>query len=86
VRILALLVAGSFLLGSLAGESPGQADGGSCASWDVREVCCPAGCAARSGRKWSRADEVLRACMRGIGCSPGEVSGATVFIRCDCSI
>lgn len=55
-----------------------------CASWDVKEACCPAGCAAKNGRMWSKADEILRGCMRGLGCGDSEVKGATVFMKCDC--
>jgi hypothetical protein len=55
-----------------------------CASWDVREACCPAGCAAKNGTMWSKADDILRGCMRGLGCSESEVKGASVFMKCDC--
>lgn len=55
-----------------------------CASWDVRAACCPAGCAAKNGTMWPKADEILRGCMRGLGCNEGEVKGATVFMKCDC--
>lgn len=56
----------------------------SCASWDVREVCCPAGCAAKKGTQWPRADAILRACMAGLGCTESQTKGATVFMKCDC--
>lgn len=55
-----------------------------CAPWDVRETCCAAGCAAKNGPQWPKADEILRGCMRGLGCSESEVRGASVFMRCDC--
>lgn len=56
----------------------------SCASWDVREVCCPAGCAAKKGTNWPKADAILRACMAGLGCSESDTKSATVFMKCDC--
>jgi hypothetical protein len=55
-----------------------------CSSWDVKDSCCPAGCAAKKGSNWSKADDIFRGCMRGLGCSEDDVKGATVFIRCDC--
>lgn len=55
-----------------------------CASWDIVENCCPAGCAAQKGSQWPRADDILRGCMRGLGCSEDDVKNATVFIKCDC--
>lgn len=56
-----------------------------CASWDIKELCCPAGCAARKSKShWAKADDILQACMRGIGCTEGESKNASVFMRCDC--
>ena len=55
-----------------------------CASWDVEENCCPAGCAAKNGSQWAKADDILRGCMRGLGCNEDDIQGATVFMRCDC--
>jgi hypothetical protein len=55
-----------------------------CASWDIKENCCPAGCAAKKGSQWSKADDILRGCMRGLGCGDSDVKGATVFMKCDC--
>jgi hypothetical protein len=55
-----------------------------CTSWDIKENCCPAGCAAKKGSNWPKADDILRGCMRGLGCSEDEVKGATVFMKCDC--
>jgi hypothetical protein len=55
-----------------------------CASWDIKDNCCPAGCAAKNGTNWSKADSILQGCMRGLGCSESDVKGATVFMKCDC--
>ncbi len=55
-----------------------------CASWDIKDSCCPAGCAAKKGTNWAKADDILRGCMRGLGCNEGDVKGATVFMKCDC--
>lgn len=55
-----------------------------CFSSDVQAMCCPAACAAKKGKQWHNADEILRGCMRGMGCSESSVDGATVFLRCDC--
>jgi hypothetical protein len=54
-----------------------------CASWDIKASCCPAGCAAKNGSNWSKADEILRGCMRGMGCAENDAKGATVFLKCD---
>jgi hypothetical protein len=54
-----------------------------CFSSDVRQLCCPSACAVKRSPRWSGADEVLRACMVGIGCK-SEVRGATVGMRCEC--
>jgi hypothetical protein len=56
-----------------------------CASWDVKDACCPAGCAAKNGTLWPKADDILRGCMRGLGCNEADVKSATVFMKCDCS-
>jgi len=55
-----------------------------CTSWDVKDNCCPAGCAAKNGTQWSKADQILRACMKGLGCSDSDSKSATVFMKCDC--
>jgi hypothetical protein len=55
-----------------------------CFSSDVKAICCPAACAAKASSKWQQADEVLRGCMKGLGCSDGSTKSATVFMRCDC--
>jgi hypothetical protein len=55
-----------------------------CAIWDIKENCCPAGCAAKKGTNWSKADEILQGCMRGLGCSDSDTKGATVNMKCDC--
>jgi hypothetical protein len=57
-----------------------------CFASDVRATCCPAACAAKHGRQWPKADEILRGCMRGLGCNDATVEGATVGMRCDCSV
>jgi hypothetical protein len=63
--------------------SPREALAG-CTSWDVKDNCCPAGCAAKKGTNWSKADDIFRGCMRGLGCGESDVKGATVFMKCDC--
>jgi hypothetical protein len=55
-----------------------------CFSADVQRLCCPAACAAKAGKDWTRADDILRGCMRGIGCGESTTSGATTFMRCGC--
>ncbi len=55
-----------------------------CFSSDVQRYCCGSACAVKNSPKWERANDVLRACMRGIGCSDSESKGATVGLRCDC--
>lgn len=55
-----------------------------CFASDVQATCCPAACAAKHGKQWSRADEILRGCMRGLGCSDSSIDGATVTMRCNC--
>ena len=56
-----------------------------CFSSDVQKLCCPSACATKNSPKWPKANEVLQACMRGIGCSDGEGKSATIFMRCECS-
>lgn len=53
-----------------------------CWASDVAALCCPTACATKASPRWSQADEVLRSCMRGLGCS--RVEGATVGMRCGC--
>jgi hypothetical protein len=55
-----------------------------CFSSDVKQLCCRGACSAKNGTKWSQANDILRGCMRGLGCSDSESKGATVFMRCDC--
>jgi len=55
-----------------------------CFASDVKSLCCPSACTVKSSPKWPQADAVLKACMRGIGCSAGESKAATVFMRCEC--
>lgn len=55
-----------------------------CFASDVKALCCPGACAAKNGPKWSQASEILRGCMKALGCSDGESKGATVFMKCDC--
>jgi hypothetical protein len=54
-----------------------------CFESDIKALCCPGACAAKNSRKWSQANDVLRGCMRGLGCKSG-VDTATVGMRCDC--
>lgn len=56
-----------------------------CFQSDVKTLCCPSACATKASPKWERANEVLRACMKGIGCSDSESKGATVGMKCNCS-
>jgi hypothetical protein len=37
-----------------------------CFASDVRKLCCPSACATKNSPKWPKANEVLRACMRGV--------------------
>jgi hypothetical protein len=54
-----------------------------CGSQDVRNSCCPAACDAKKDPKnKDKANEVLRACMKRIGCV--SYSSATVFSYCSC--
>ena len=55
-----------------------------CMASDVRDVCCPGACAAKNGPNWTRADDILRGCMRGLGCEESDVRGTSVFMACDC--
>jgi hypothetical protein len=52
-----------------------------CPSWDVKAYCCPSACAAKKLPGF-KADQVLRQCMRGLGCDQSE--GATTFQWCSC--
>jgi hypothetical protein len=52
-----------------------------CFRSDVQATCCPAACAARQRPKWYQADDVLRGCMRGLGCKDET---ATVGMMCGC--
>ncbi len=54
-----------------------------CFASDVKALCCPSACAAKNSPKWSQADDILRSCMRGLGCKSG-IDSATVGMRCDC--
>ena len=55
-----------------------------CFASDVKALCCPGACAAKNGHKWPQVNEILRGCMKGLGCSDSESKGATVFMKCDC--
>jgi hypothetical protein len=55
-----------------------------CYASDIKALCCPSACAVRRSSRWEHANDVLRACMRGIGCG-SESKSATVGMRCDCS-
>lgn len=55
-----------------------------CFASDVKALCCPSACTTKNSPKWERANDILRACMRGLGCSDAESRGATVFMRCEC--
>ena len=55
-----------------------------CFASDIKTLCCTSACAAKASPKWTQADQVLRACMKGIGCSDSDSKGATVFMRCEC--
>jgi hypothetical protein len=55
-----------------------------CIPSSAAAVCCPAACAAKKSSS-TKADKVLRACLRGLECSASDVASATVFLRCgDC--
>ena len=56
-----------------------------CFSSDIKQYCCPSACATKNSPKWTQADQVLRGCMKGIGCSDGESKGATVGMKCNCA-
>jgi len=56
----------------------------SCYQSDVKALCCSAACAAYNSTKWYRANDVLRGCMRGLGCESS--SGATVGTKCECRV
>lgn len=53
-----------------------------CFASDVKAYCCPSACAVKKSSHWYQANEVLRGCMRGLGCS--SVEGATVYMKCGC--
>lgn len=55
-----------------------------CFASDVKQLCCPSACATKGSPKWPQANDVLRACMKGIGCTDSESKGATVGMRCEC--
>lgn len=55
-----------------------------CSAWDIDETCCPSACAVSKGANWPRANQVLRACMQSLGCSPSDVQSATIYTKCDC--
>ena len=55
-----------------------------CFASDVRKLCCPSACAVKDSPKWTEANDVLRGCMRGIGCRDDDSRGATVAMRCEC--
>ena len=55
-----------------------------CFASDVKQLCCPSACATKNSPKWTVANDVLRACMKAIGCSDGESKDATVGMRCEC--
>lgn len=59
-------------------------DGQACMTPDVQAMCCPAACAAKAGPHWPDADEVLRGCMRGLGCDEPGTRSATVSMMCWC--
>ena len=76
VKILKSLGLMSFAL--LLFSSPVAAG---CFQSDVRTYCCPVACHVKRSSKWYQADEVLRGCMRGLGC---EGKGQTVGMTCHC--
>lgn len=53
-----------------------------CFSSEVQALCCPSACAVRNSPKWTEADDVLRACAKGIGCK--SVDSWSVSMRCNC--
>ena len=55
-----------------------------CFSGDVKQLCCPSACATKNSPKWTQANDVLRGCMKGIGCSDGESRNVTVGLECNC--
>ena len=56
----------------------------SCSRWDIEQACCPSACAVSKGHNWPMANDMLRACMQSLGCSTGDVQGATIYTKCDC--
>jgi hypothetical protein len=73
----------TLFIATLFGLEPSEPVAG-CFSSDVKTLCCPSACAVKDSPKWSTANDVLRACMRGIGCSDSDSKNATVFMKCDC--
>ena len=55
-----------------------------CTPQDVKEVCCPMVCATKASRCWPKANDNLRLCMQGLGCSKPQVRSANAFNRCGC--
>lgn len=55
-----------------------------CFASDVKQLCCPSACATKNSPKWTQANDVLRSCMKGIGCSDSDSKNATVGLRCEC--
>lgn len=68
-----------FLVCALLLASPASAG---CFQSDVKAYCCPAACAVYKSSKWYQANDVLRGCMRGMGCERSD--GATVAGKCGC--
>ena len=79
------LVSLVFLSVLLLGASAEDVVASSCTRWDIRDVCCPPACAARSSaHEFQHADEILRGCMRGLGCGDSMTHEAHVLALCDC--
>lgn len=55
-----------------------------CFSSDVKKLCCPVACATKNSPKWTKANDVLRACMKSIGCGESESENATIGMKCEC--
>ena len=71
--------------GGLATLEPFEEPQALCFQSDVKKLCCPSACAVKKSKgKMGQGDAVLRACMRGLGCSESESRSADVFMRCDC--
>lgn len=80
IRTVSILL---FLLPVL-GSSSAIAESPTCTTWNVRDYCCPAACAAYKSANWERANPVLRGCMAGLSCSESERSAASVELTCNC--